>query len=97
MSDRVRAAAEFAQAHTAEGFTDADLADTLGCAVGTARRVRRALQRQLEDSPSQLVDLALATDRRERPGSPPGWRRLRPVESDHGRHDVHLYRLGARS
>ena len=72
MSDRVREAAEFAQAHAADGFTDADLAEALGCTVGTARRVRRALRRQLEDSPSQLIDLALATDRRERPGSPPG-------------------------
>lgn len=84
-SNRVRKADEFARVHTEDGFTHPDLAANLGCTIDTARRVRRAVERQLEGTQFQLI-----LDMRGKPDSPDGWVRIDP---DNTHHDVRLYRL----
>lgn len=87
---RVRRTAEFALAHTAEGFTNGftnqELAEALDCSVEVARYTRLQLARELAGSPIEL-------HWGRRPGSPDGWLRVDP-DNDH--HDVRLYCLKPR-
>jgi hypothetical protein len=79
---RIRKAAELALKHAADGFTIPMLAEALGCSEQVASKTRAELERQLEDSPIQLRDMAGSGTPRN------GW-----ATGDDHHHDRHLYRL----